>query len=644
MKETPVKARNLKLDADPITPRQIAARVVLGIVALALLAGMVVQFTPNLGGTGNSAAVASSGPTAFTVNGSPVSELYMDQLKRRNQIFGLTLTGVAGQDLKTLFMDQAVLLQAVQQDSSRMGVSGGEIKTQTDQIRQQNNVTTDQQFQSMLAGLGYTDAQFRDEIKHNLQIQKRVSELSKGTTVSDAEAAFYYELNKDTYRSEAKITARQIVLNDQKNAAEVLAKAKAPGADIAALARQYSKTGGDQDGALGAKPGDKTPQPVTRLALPTAVADAAFALQAGGVTNVISDGGKFYIVKVEGLTPGGVQPYDQAKDKVKADALKAKQSQAVEAWVLGVLRNAKVVIPGGSKYRYFNPVVATVGTESIKLADLNRQIYFNQQVSQFLQQGGPQGSALVLQFFRPQAMSNLIDQAVAVNYAAKSGKPFVGDHAALLQAVQKANTGNVKVSDADATKYYNANLAGYSTPASATVSQATFAKADSANSFRKAYAGQGGDYTKLAATFKGTVNELGAVTETTLDPAFAKVVFQSNALTKTAGGQLSDVIEKDKKFNVLLVTVSSPKVVKPLAEVRQDATDKALTAKRAQDGATWLAAQRKAIKPVNSIDQVTKQEEAQAKIDDPAPVVKPSTTAPTPTTPGAGTTTTPAKK
>ncbi|HEX2864452.1 MAG TPA: peptidyl-prolyl cis-trans isomerase [Deinococcales bacterium] len=626
MKETPVKARKVNLDAEPLTPRQIAARVVLGVISLALLAGMLVQFTPNLGGSG--APSASTGPTAFTVNGMPVSTLYMDQLKRRNQVFGLNLTGVAGQDLKNLYIDQAVLLQAVQQDSSRMPASGGEITSQITQLKQQNSITSDEQFQSMLSSLGYTEAQFRDEIKHNIQIQKRVDELSKGTTVSDAEAAFFYDLNKDQYKSDPKISAREIVLNDQKTADDVLAKAKAPGADFGALAAQYSKVGADQQGALGAKPGEKTPQPVSRIALPTAVADAAFALQAGGITNVVSDGGKFYIVKVESVAPGGVQAYDQVKDKVKADALKVKQNQAVEAWVLGLVKNAKVVVPEGSNsYRYFNPAVATVGDQTIKLADLNRQIYFNQQVSQFLQQNGAQGSALVLQFFRPQALSNLIDQAVAVNYAAKSGKPYLGDHATLLQAVQKANTQNVKVTDAEVAKYYKDNVASYTTPASATVSQATFDKADSANSFRKAFAGQGGDFTKVAAGFKGTVNELGSLTEATIDPAFGKVVFQSGALTKTAAGQMSDVIEKDKKFNVLLVTASTPKVVKTLDEVKADATDKALTAKRATAGAAWLAEQRKAMKPVNMIDQVTKQEEAQAKIDDPKP-----------TTPSTGTT------
>jgi PPIC-type PPIASE domain len=230
-----------------------------------------------------------------------------------------------------------------------------------------------------------------------------------------------------------------------------------------------------------------------------------------------------------------------------------------------------------------------------------------------LQQGGAQNGALITQFFKPQALENLLNRVVATEAAKKLGKPFIGTGAEILAAVQQYQTRDVTVTDVEVRKYYDDNKATYGAPASANASEATFNTLVDAKSFRSGFIASGKDFTKDAAKLKGTVNELGSIGGETTDPAYKKAVFETKALTKAAGGQVTDVIEKDGKFKVLYVTDLSEAKVKPFEEAKADATDKALAAKKAKAGQDWIAKERKGVTIVNNLDKVNKELEARAK-------------------------------
>jgi parvulin-like peptidyl-prolyl isomerase len=596
-------------DSEPVTTRTIVSRVVLGIVAVALLAGMVVQFTPQLGGRAGPGQ--DEGPTAFTVNGEAISERAFERNKRGDQLSSLNLGGAIGQDVQAMLINQTVLITAAKQDAARVNVSQAEVKASIDQIRQQNNLADDAAYLAAIQGQGFTDASFRQSRREQLQIQKRVEELSKSAALTDEELKFFYEQNKQNYKNEERIEARQIVVNDKKAADDALARVKTE--DFAAVAKAVSKEGADADGALNAKKGEKVPQPITKLTLSSKVADAAFKLTSGGTTGVIEDNGKFYILKVEKFLPAGSQSFEEAKAKLETDTKASKQNQVIEAWVKDITAKAKVVFPEGSKLSLFDPVVAKVGTTEVKLAELNREVYSNPQIGQFLQQGGAQNGALITQFFKPQALENILNRVVATAAAKKLNQPFIGTGAEILAAVQQYQTRDVTVTDAEVRKYYDDNKATYGAPASANASEATFNTLVDAKSFRSGFIASGKDFTKDAAKLKGTVNELGSIGGETTDPAYKKAVFETKALTKAVGGQVTDVIEKEGKFKVLYVTDLKEAQTKPFEEAKADATDKALAAKRAKAGQDWIAKERKGVTIVNNLDKVNKELEARAK-------------------------------
>ena len=224
-----------------------------------------------------------------------------------------------------------------------------------------------------------------------MRVEKYQADLTADVTVSDEEVAAYYDANPQAYQNEERIKAREIVLSDQATADEVYARAAA-GEDFAALATETSQERADRAGALGAGEGTTEPQPVGRAALPTEVANAAFALQGPGLTGVVSAGSQFYIVQVEDYIPADTKPLEEVKDQVAEDALAAKKAGVLETKFEELRAGANVTFPADSPYQLEDKAVATVGGEDIKRSELDRAVYLSPQIAQSL---SPQTAELV---------------------------------------------------------------------------------------------------------------------------------------------------------------------------------------------------------------------------------------------------------
>src|SRR3989442_7939338 len=151
--------------------------------------------------------------------------------------------------------------------------------------------------------------------------------------VKDDDVAEYYALHKEDKFTEAEqVRARHILIKvaadagadakaaARKKAEELLAKVKA-GADFAALAKESSEDAGSaaDGGDLGLFPrGRMTP----------AFEEAAFALQGGGLSDVVETPFGFHVIKVEEHRPGGAKPLETVHDEI-ADTLKRERSLAL---------------------------------------------------------------------------------------------------------------------------------------------------------------------------------------------------------------------------------------------------------------------------------------------------------------------------
>ncbi len=158
--------------------------------------------------------------------------------------------------------------------------------------------------------------------------QLEVEKVRSTVTVPDADIAAFYQQNLQQYQTSAQVRASHILFktegkdeNAVKAAAEaVLPKAKAPGADFAALAKQYSddesnkNNGGDLD-YFGR--GRMVPEFET----------AAFALKPGEVSDLVKSSFGFHIIKVIDSKPDTTRPLAEVRAEIE-DQLKWQKAQS----------------------------------------------------------------------------------------------------------------------------------------------------------------------------------------------------------------------------------------------------------------------------------------------------------------------------
>jgi parvulin-like peptidyl-prolyl isomerase len=593
--------------------------IILWILAAALVLGMVITFTPTMGlGGARDASVP-----AIVVNGEPISELAVVRA-RSNPLFNLVQDGEVGADLELLLVDELVRQELIRQEASRQRVSNAEIRDAVEEFRVSRGVAgraNDSQYLAVIAGSGFTDETFRLYLAQQLRQGKWEAELIDGVDVTDAEVEAYYLANDERYQTEERILARQIVLATRDEAEAVRAQLTA-GADAAAIAREVSLERADRDGALGAGAGETEPRAVGRPALPTAVATAAFAIRGPGVTDVVEAAGQFHVVVVESFLPTATRPLDEVVDRVREDALQAKQAQALDEAVRRLLADARVEIPERSalRLRYDDTVVATVGTVDIKRSELVRATYTNPQIQQAL---SPDTAFLITAFFKPAILDQLIDQELAYQGADTLGVPFVGPRRFVAQSALEYVARDVAVDDGAVEAFYQTNLGAYTVAASAAASRVDFERVEDAEAFREALLA-GAPIDEAVEAHDGALTSLGTVRPGQAEPDIDTALFATDAFDALPeGGEVSDVLvlvvqpealpetledegeegaaEVEERI-VVLVADRTPERVRPLDEVRAQVEASILAERRAEARQAWLGELRAEIAVTNHLE------------------------------------------
>jgi len=592
--------------------QKIFVRVLLGLLAVLLVAGMVYQFTPALSGLRT-----SKGTPALKVNGQVVDAADLDRVRQSNPILSMTQEGVLGEDFKTVAVDQKVREVLLGQAAKDVKISRKEVDEQVREIREQNNLTKTKDWVGRLAQIGFTDASFRESIRTRLAIQKKAEAIQNAAPKpTEAEAKTYYELNSEAFRSDPRIVGRVIAVKEEKLARDLLKQIKT-GADFAKLASQHSLEHKDRGGALAAPKDGKIP-PVGALALPQEASAAAFELTDGGVTDVVKSNDKFYIVKVEQFVPAGTKPWTEAKNDAMKAVEQSKQNAAIEAWLEGLEKDAKIEVLDKS-WSYYNPTVAEVNGQKIPYAQLLMTMVSNQQLGALLQQGGDQAVGFVNGFFKPQVLDSLVQQYAAPVIVKKLKLPLTGSRQELLTGLQAYGGRDVKVTEAQVRGYYEQQKPNFQTPASAVVSEAVFKDRQKALAFRGAFVKAGGDFTNAASKAGGTVSERGSVTggDQKLSEVAEKAVFQADRLTPAGEGSVTDVVESGERFSVLFVKDLVKASTKPLSEVRDQIREQLETQLRSEAGQKFVQEQLKSVKVENKLESVLKEVEKRAKANAP---------------------------
>ena len=151
-------------------------------------------------------------------------------------------------------------------------------------------------------------------------------EVESQVDVSEDEISQYFEINKKTYATPKKVSARHILfkvdpgatqeeLDEARNKALLVLEEVKSGADFSKLARKYSDDPGSKSkgGDLGFFTRDRMVKPF---------ADAAFAMKAGEVSELVATRFGWHIIKVEEVQEAKESALSEVKDKIRSKLVK----------------------------------------------------------------------------------------------------------------------------------------------------------------------------------------------------------------------------------------------------------------------------------------------------------------------------------
>ena len=183
---------------------------------------------------------------------------------------------------------------------------------------------------------GMTYEQFNKGVRDQyIESALRSKNISQATVISPYKIETFYLAHQDDFKVEDEIKLRMIVLNksagDETNtlklAREIQAKIK-DGADFAQMAGIYSQ-GSQQH--LGGDWGW-----VQRSVLRKELADAAYALQAGQVSDVIDLPDACYLMLVEQVRPAHVRPLGEIRSEIEKTLRAQEQARLQKEWIDGL--------------------------------------------------------------------------------------------------------------------------------------------------------------------------------------------------------------------------------------------------------------------------------------------------------------------
>ena len=230
-------------------------------------------------------------------------------------------------------------------------LSDQQFKSVVDNIRKENKIETDEQFQAALKSENLSMADLRRNLERSM-ISQRVqqNEVLAKIGVTDDEAKKYYDAHLNEFTTPPTVTLREILVSvagDSKTmnvAADEAAQAKV-------LQIRKRAIGGENFEKLASEVSDSPSKANAGLIGPLSVNDLSpdlrkmvESMKAGDVSEPLRTARGYQLLKLESITPTNTMPLDKAReqiservftDKRKAEYLKYLQklrAQAIIEW------------------------------------------------------------------------------------------------------------------------------------------------------------------------------------------------------------------------------------------------------------------------------------------------------------------------
>jgi peptidyl-prolyl cis-trans isomerase SurA len=234
-------------------------------------------------------------------------------------------------DILVDVVDEMLLLQRGKELGYK--VTDEQFKRVLENIRKENKLESDEQFNAALKQEGMTIEQLRKNLERQMVInQVQQVEVAGKVGISDSEAQAYYAEHKNEFTTPASITLRELLVSVKSDGTNVnvsaddAAKAKAEslmararaGESFAALVAEASDAPSKANGGLVG--------PLSAEELDPGVRKLVEGLKPGGVSDVFRTSGGYALLQLDTSTPPVVKSFDAARDDIAQKVYEGKRN------------------------------------------------------------------------------------------------------------------------------------------------------------------------------------------------------------------------------------------------------------------------------------------------------------------------------
>ncbi|HYO58283.1 peptidylprolyl isomerase [Archangium sp.] len=230
-----------------------------------------------------------------------------------------------------------------------LAATDAELDTAVSDVKRQNNITDDAQFERLLSGEGFTVKSYKEFLRNQMSRMKLVQiKVSPKVKVSEEDLKAAYTQYTKMESEDAEVHARHILVQvdpkatpqqveaAHKKALGLAEEARKPGVDFAGLAKAKSEGPSAADGGdLGF---------FRRGVMVPAFEKVAFALKEGEVSEPVRTQFGWHVLKVEERRAVDVAPFEQVKNELETRLKMQKTEKFVEQYVQELRQKASVEV------------------------------------------------------------------------------------------------------------------------------------------------------------------------------------------------------------------------------------------------------------------------------------------------------------
>jgi peptidyl-prolyl cis-trans isomerase SurA len=235
-------------------------------------------------------------------------------------------------------VDEMLLLQRGRELGYRL--SDDQFKQVLDNIKKENKIETEEQFQAALKQEGMTMAELRKSLEKNMIVQRvQQNDIMGKVGVSEEEARAYYAAHTSEFTTPPNVTLRELLVavpsdpkgvnvgieEEAKKKAEALRARVAAGETFEKIVSEASEGASRANGGLIG--------PINRDELAPAIRDMIARLKPGEMTGVFRSDRGYQVLMLESASEAKVLPFEQARDRIADRVFRTKQQAEFEKYI-----------------------------------------------------------------------------------------------------------------------------------------------------------------------------------------------------------------------------------------------------------------------------------------------------------------------